>query len=266
MIPIDMESKVVLVTGAGSGMGFATAYQMAKAGAVVMLADLNSEAAIEKSKFIVEKTGKECIPFKCNVAIRGEVEAMVEMCTTKFGRIDSMVNCAGIAMRKSFGEFTQQDIDSIYDIDLKGVLYGTIAAGKKMTAQGFGSIVNFSSIAARLGAPLLTLYGSAKAGVIAITQSLGREFAAHGVRVNAVLPGHVRTAMWEKELNIMTNNGNEQEKDKRFAEVLHAEGVPLGRPQEPEDIANAVVFLCSDLAKNITAQCLSIDGGSTVSF
>ncbi len=266
MIPISMDGKVALVTGAGGGMGLATAHQMAVAGADVMLADINEEAVIANAKKIAEETGRECAAIRCNVAKREEVEAMVDACVERFGHIDAMVNCAGIAMRKPFDEFTQKDIDSIYDIDLKGVLYGTIAAGKKMVKQGSGTIVNFSSIAARMGDPLLTLYGSAKAGVIAITQSLGRELAAHKVRVNAVLPGHVRTPMWEKELNTMTNNGTEEEKNKRFAEVLQAEGIPLGRPQEPEDIANTVVFLCSDVAKNITAQCLSIDGGTTVSF
>lgn len=266
MIEITMNGKVALVTGAGGGMGLATAHQMAIAGADVMLADINEAAVVANAEMIAKETGRKCVGIRCNVAAREEVESMVDACVQTFGRIDAMVNCAGIAMRKPFDEFTQKDIDSIYDIDLKGVLYGTIAAGKKMVAQGSGAIVNFSSIAARMGDPLLTLYGSAKAGVLAITQSLGRELAEHGVRVNAVLPGHVRTPMWEKELNTMTGNGTEEEKNKRFAEVLRAEGIPMGRPQEPEDIANAVVFLCSDIAKNITAQNLSIDGGTTVSF
>lgn len=266
MLTINMEKKVALVTGAGGGMGFATAHQFAVCGANVMLADINGENARARADELTKETGVKCVGIKADVTVREQVEAMVDSCVETFGRIDCMVNCAGIGMRKPYDEFTQEDIDLIFDVDAKSVLYGCVAAGRKMLPQGSGAIVNFSSIAARMGAPYLGLYGAAKLGIIALTQSFGREFAANHVRVNAVLPGHVRTPMWEKELNIMTHGGTEEEKNQRFAQVLRDEGVPMGRPQEPEDIANAVVFLCSDLAKNITAQSLSIDGGSTIAF
>lgn len=266
MIQISLNGKVALVTGAGGGIGGATALKLAEAGAEVMLADMNLELAEQKAKSIQEKTGKECAAVAVNVVLEDEVIAMVDATVERFGKIDIMVNCAGIAMRKPYDQFTKKDIDSIFDINVKGVLYGCRAAAKKMLAQKSGAIINFSSIAARMGQAELGLYGASKVGVIALTQSFGREFASSNVRVNAVLPGHVRTPMWEKELNVMTGNGTEEEKAKRFAKVIHDEGIPMGHPQTPEDIANAVLFLASDLAANITAQSLSIDGGTTIAF
>lgn len=266
MVNINLKGRVAFVTGAAGGIGAASALKLAEAGANVMLADLNYEQARQQAETIEKKTGRKCKAACVNVTVQNELSTAVDETVRDFGRLDIMVNCAGIAMRKPYDQFTQKDIDSIFEINVKGVLYGCRAAAEIMISQKAGVIINFSSIAARMGQAHLGLYGASKLGVIGLTQSFGREFAPYQVRVNAVLPGHVRTPMWEKELNVMTGNGSKEEKKKCFEQVISQEGIPMGHPQTPEDIANAVLFLASDLAANITAQSLCIDGGSTIAF
>ncbi|MDR1797839.1 MAG: glucose 1-dehydrogenase [Clostridiales Family XIII bacterium] len=266
MSSIDLTGKAAFVTGSAGGMGAACARKFAEAGAAVALADLQGDKVAQQAESISKDTGGKCISFPLDVSKWDDVESAVAKAAAEFGRLDIMVNCAGIGMRKPFDEFTQGDVDRIFDINAKGVWYGCVAAGKVMVKQRSGVIINFASIAVRLGVPHLTVYAGSKAAVCAFTQGLGRELAPHGVRVCAVLPGHVRTPMMEKDLELWTNHGTEEEKAACFAELVAQEGIPLGHPQQPEDVADTVLFLASDMASNITAQIVSIDGGCTISY
>jgi len=266
MIQIDLSGKVAFVTGSAGGIGAACARKFAEAGASVVLADLQYEKVCEQADTISKDTGVKCLPVGMNVTKWGEVADAIAKETAEFGRLDIMVNCAAIGIRKLYDEFTQDDIDRIFDINAKGVWYGCVEAAKVMTKQKSGVIINFASVASRMGEPKLEVYAGSKAAVCAFTQGLGRQLAPSNVRVCAVLPGHVRTPMMEKDLIAWTNNGTEEEKAEYFRKMMEKEGIPLGRPQQPEDIANAVLFLASDMAANITAQVLAIDGGCTVSY
>jgi meso-butanediol dehydrogenase/(S,S)-butanediol dehydrogenase/diacetyl reductase len=266
MITIDLSGKAAFVTGAADGLGAACARKLAETGANVVLADIQYEKVQRQAEGIRADFGVESAAVGLDVTKWGDVEAAVASAAEKFGHLDIMVNCAGIGMMKPFDEYTQEDVDRIFDINAKGVWYGCSAAAKIMLKQKSGVILNFTSIAARQGKATVEVYAGSKAAVCAFTQGLGRQFAAENVRVNAIMPGYVRTPMMERDLDLWTNNGTQEEKDLLYAEYLKQAAIPMGRNQQPEDVANVLVFLASDLASNITAQVFCIDGGSTISY
>lgn len=262
MVSIDLNGKVAIVSGAASGLGKAIALKLAESGCSVGIADLNYEGAVKVAEEI-EKMGSKALAFKVDTTKADQVSNLVDETVKEFGRLDIMVNNAGIGLMKPILDLTQQEIDSLIDIDLKGVINGCRAALKYMIPQKSGKIVNMSSVAAKVGAPQASVYAAAKAGVIALTNSLAREVAENNININAVCPGIVRTNMWETQLNLMTNNGDKSVKDEIFKNFSNSQ-IPLKRPQEPEDIANMVMFLTSDMAKNITGQNINVDGGSVI--
>lgn len=261
MIEINMSGKVAIVTGSASGLGKAIALRFAQAGADVVVADINIEKAKQTAEEI-KNLGRNSIAFQIDTRDSESFSKLIETTTSELGKLDFMINNAGIGIMKPIHEFSTNEIDLVVDIDLKGTIHGCKAALAYMMPRKSGKIVNLSSIAAKMATPASSVYASAKAGVMALTAALAREAADSNININAILPGVVRTEMWEKQLNEMAGDNNEEEKAKIFASFTDM--IPLKRPQEPEDIANMAVFLCSDLANNITAQSFAVDGGATI--
>jgi len=262
MVSIQLTGKTAVVTGGAGGLGKAIAIKLAEAGSNVVISDINYEGAVQVA-YQIKQMGVKSRAVKSDVTQESEIFKLVELTVKEFGSIDIMINNAGIGMMKPINAFTTDEIERIINIDLKGVIYGCRAALKYMVEQKSGKIVNISSVAAKLGTPNASIYAAAKNGVIALTNSLAREVAEANININAVCPGIIRTDMWENELKAMTNNGSQEIRDQVFEDFSNSQ-IPLKRPQESEDIANMTIFLCSDLAKNITAQTINVDGGISI--
>jgi NAD(P)-dependent dehydrogenase (short-subunit alcohol dehydrogenase family) len=259
MIKYDFENKNVIVTGAGKGLGKCIAEEFAKAGANVIIADLNSDDAKNVSNEL-SKYGTKILPYTIDVSKYDEFEKLINFVVNELGNIDILVNNAGICVSLPIVDMDVNISDKIVDINLNGTIYGCKAVLPQMQKQHYGKIVNMSSIAAKLGGANAAVYSATKAGVLELTACLAREYAQYNININCVLPGIIRTPLWENMLNEMTNN-DESKKDEVFASFT--KDIPLGKPQEPIDIANAVLFLCTEEANNITAQNLGVDGGQT---
>jgi 3-oxoacyl-[acyl-carrier protein] reductase len=250
-----MKEKVVLVTGGAAGIGKATALRFAEEGATVVICDLNEAAAQETLALLGEKAAF----YKVNVASRADVQAWVDAVKEKFGRVDVLVNNAGILRDGQLikfkegalvGQMAEAEFDAVISVNLKGVFNCTQAVAPLMAAQKGGVILNATSIVGLDGNFGQTNYVAAKAGVIGMTKVWARELGKFGIRVNAVAPGFTATemvtAMPEKVLDGMKAR------------------TPLGRLGEPRDIANAYLFLASDEASFITGETLRVDGGIVV--
>jgi NAD(P)-dependent dehydrogenase (short-subunit alcohol dehydrogenase family) len=259
MIKYDFKNKNVIVTGAANGLGKCVAEQFALAGANVVIADLNIEVAKEVATNL-SKYNTKILPYKIDVSNYNEFEQMVNFTLKEFNTIDILINNAGICKSLSIEDMDIEISDKMVDINLNGTIYGCKAVLPYMKKQQYGKIVNLSSIAAKLGSANVSVYSATKAAVLELTACLAREYAAYNININCVLPGIIRTPLWENMLNEMTGN-DESKKDDVFASFTN--GIPKGVPQEPIDIANAILFLCTDEASNITAQNLGIDGGQT---
>lgn len=261
MIEINMNGKVAIVTGSASGLGKAIALRFAQAGADVAVADINIENALKTAEEI-KSLGRKSIAFQIDTRDSESFSKLIDATTENLGGLDFMINNAGIGIMKPILEFSSNEIDLVIDIDLKGTIYGCKAALAYMMPRKTGRIVNLSSIAAKMATPASSVYAAAKSGVMALTAALAREAADSNININAICPGVVRTEMWEKQLNAMAEDNNAEAKAKIFASFTDM--IPLKRPQEPDDIANMALFLCSDLANNITAQSFAVDGGATI--
>jgi NAD(P)-dependent dehydrogenase (short-subunit alcohol dehydrogenase family) len=250
---MSLQNKVALVTGAGVGIGRAIAKACAREGAKVLVADFNEQTGADTVAEI-ESQGGQAAFFKADVSNEQQVAAMVAFCVDTFGRID--VACNSAAVSRGSGPIHQFDRD-VFDHTLEMCLTNTWLCQKyelnHMLAQGHGSIVNISSNASLKGQPYNTAYAAAKAGVNILTMSSAAEYGSKGIRINAVSPGVIRTPGVEKYF----------EEQPKIAEGLMRSAV-MNRIGEPEEIAEAVVFLLSDKASFITGQILSVDGGQTV--
>jgi NAD(P)-dependent dehydrogenase (short-subunit alcohol dehydrogenase family) len=259
MIKYDFTNKNVIVTGSGNGLGKSIATEFAKAGANVIIADLNGEDAKTVANEL-SNYGKKVLPYVIDVSKYEEFEQLVNFALNELGSIDILVNNAGICASLPIEDTDVKLSDKMVNINLNGTIYGCKAVLPQMKKQRYGKIVNMSSIAAKLGSANISVYSATKAGVLELTACLAREYAAYNININCVLPGIIRTPLWEKMLDEMTNN-DASKKDEVFASFTN--GIPRGVPQEPVDIANAVLFLCTEEASNITAQNLGVDGGQT---
>jgi NAD(P)-dependent dehydrogenase (short-subunit alcohol dehydrogenase family) len=259
MIKYDFSNKNVIVTGAASGLGKSIAEQFAKAGANVVIADLNKEAADNLSNEL-KKYGHKIISYSLDVSNYDAFKTMIESIANELGSIDILVNNAGICKAEPLIDMDMAFADKMIKINLNGTIYGCKAVLPQMIKQHKGKIVNMSSIAAKMGGVGASVYSATKAGVLELTACLAREYAKDNINVNCILPGIIRTPLWEKMLDEMTNNVPSK-KDEVFASFTKE--IPLGRPQDEIDIANAVLFLCTEEADNITAQNLGVDGGET---
>ncbi len=254
------EGKNVVVTGATAGLGKCIAEQFAKEGANVVLSGRN----VEKANEIAEELkgyGVRTLVVKTDVCVYEDLENLMNAAVEEFGSIDILVNNAGVGTTGGVLQLPIEAWDKVIDTDLKGTLYGCYAVLKHMSEKKSGKIINIASIAAREAAPRTAAYAASKAGVVAMTSVLAREFAREGITVNAVLPGIIRTEMWESALRKLAGEDKDA-RDAVFAKYIGAM-IPQGTPQEPIDIAEAVLFLASDAADKITGQSLAVDGGAT---
>lgn len=244
----NFSHKVAVVTGAARGIGEAIALSLAESGAKVVILDMNKEGASATKDAIIEKGG-EALVYKADVADMSQIKGIMDEVKARMGRIDILVNNAGIASTNPFLETTEKEWDRIMAVNLKGVYSTCFAALPIMIDQNYGKIVNIASIAGKKGGGFFgnTLYGTSKAGVIALTKGIAREAGKFGINVNAICPGPIETSMLD---------GLDDENRDRILS-----GVPLGKFGQPQDIANMVVFLASDLASHVTGEITDVDGG-----
>jgi NAD(P)-dependent dehydrogenase (short-subunit alcohol dehydrogenase family) len=251
----SLQGRRALVTGAGTGIGRAIARALAAAGASVAVTDLDLGAA----QAVAAELGAQAIAVRLDVTDADAIEAVVEQTANRWGGLDIVCANAGISSMARVVDLTEEDWDANMAVNAKGVFLTNRAAVRHWLRAGAqGVIVNTASLAGKQGVPLLAHYAASKFAVVGFTQSLAREVAGHGVRVNCVCPGFVRTAMQQRELVWEAGLRSMMPDTVRDEYVALT---PLGRLEEPEDVADAVVFLASDAARFITGEALNVTGG-----
>lgn len=253
-----LNGKVAVVTGGGQGIGRAICLRMAKDGADIAVLDLNLASA-EAVAREVEAMGKKALALQLDVRNQARVRECMDGVVEKFGKLDILVNNAGLGMFNPFFEITEEELDIQFDVNVKGLFFCSQAAAGYMVKQNSGKIINLASQAGRRGEALALSYCMTKAAVISVTQSTALALAPYKINVNAVAPGVVDTPFWV-------------EVDKKFAKLLGLKegepkanavaAIPLGRIEQPEDVANAVSFLAGPDSDYMTQQCINVDGGN----
>jgi len=249
---INMAGKTVLISGGSRGIGKAAALLFAEAGCDVALNYALKKWSAEEVKAQIEKMGKKCLIYKCDVSAEKEVESMVESIMEEWGRIDCLVNNAGIWTYGEMGEMGYDVWSETMRINLDGVFFLCSFVVPVMKEQRSGNIVNVSSTAAVRGESLHSHYAASKGAINSLTKSLAVELASYGIRVNCVTPGWTDTDMCTEVF--------QDEKYRRKVE----NSIPLGRVATSFDIAGPILFLASDLARHITGEILNVNGGSVL--
>jgi NAD(P)-dependent dehydrogenase (short-subunit alcohol dehydrogenase family) len=251
-----LEDRAVLITGAASGIGRATALEAHAEGARLLLSDVNVEAG-EALAGEITAQGGTAVFASCDVTSEAAVEAVVDRATSELGRLDGAFNCAGILGTVGLtSETAFDDWRRIIDVDLNGVFLCTKHELRVMAAQGSGAILNMASAAGIIGWPGASGYVAAKHGVVGLSKSAALEFAAQGIRVNAICPSYVETPMVSDMFDNLLGG------DPAYVEAALANH-PIGRFAKPEEIAAACVWLLSDKASFVTGTAMSVDGGYT---
>lgn len=242
---MKLQEKVAIVTGASSGIGLAIAQLYVKEGAKVVLSDVNEEVGIKTA----ESLGKNAAFFKCDVSDPKQVDALVDFAIKTFGKLNIMVNNAGIGCLGGVTDTTSEDWDKVIGINLSGVFYGCRAASRCMKEKDIkGSIINMSSILGTVGMEGAIAYCAAKGGVVQLTHAGALDTAKSGIRINAIAPGFIETAMTKDFLA------------SEFGDMVRT-NTPLGYVGKAEDIASAALYLASDEASYVTGEVLHVDGG-----
>jgi NAD(P)-dependent dehydrogenase (short-subunit alcohol dehydrogenase family) len=249
----DLTGKVAIVSGGAQGLGEAIATALTQQGATTVICDINIEAATATADRIATETDKGRIQaLECDIRDDQQVQSCVKNVLHEYGRIDVLVNNAGVHRRVTPTDYSQADIDAVFQVNLLGSFYMASAVGRVMIEQRSGSIINVSA----LGGGIVglgrggSIYGMTKGGIVAMTRDLAAEWGKYSVRVNALAPGWIRTPMTEAL----------QQNKQKSAKVM--ERVPLGRWGEANDVAGAALFLASDASQYITGHTISIDGGA----
>ena len=257
---MDLKGTTAIVTGGARGIGRGIAYELAREGVRVAIADLPALAG-ERDETIagVKKLGSEAIAIDCDVRDLSQAQAMVQNTVDAWGKVDILVNNAGVIKVGPVFMFSEEDWDLIHDVNVKGTFICSKAVVPHMMQNRKGRIVNLASMAGKTGRGGVSSYCSSKFAVIGFTQALAEEMGQFDVTVNAVCPGEVDTAMWRDVLLPAIALGTGVTKEEAW-ENAAVKNVPLKRPQTVEDIGQAVVFLCK--ADNITGESINVTGGS----
>ena len=258
---VDLSKKVAMVTGASGGIGRAIGFALAGAGAKVLVNDILKDELESVARSIREKK-YECQAYPADIAVKEQVEGLIKETVRAFGRIDLLVNCAGILRIAPFLEYREEDWDATIAINLKGTFLCSQSAARQMIKQGVGKIINIASNAGKRALVNNAAYCASKAGVILLTRVMALELARFNITVNALCPGATATEMLTKV------QGRD---DPKVLEGIirgdlntYRSGIPMGRLAKPEEQAAMVMYLASDYANHITGQTFVVDGGQTM--
>jgi NAD(P)-dependent dehydrogenase (short-subunit alcohol dehydrogenase family) len=250
-----LEGKTAIVTGGASGIGLAIATGFAREGARVCIADI-SQAACDAAAISV---GRGALGQALDVRYRDSINRAVGKAAAEYGGVDILVNCAGVFSMQACKDITEAEFDRVFSVNTRGLLFMTQAVANHMREHRRGeAIVNIASGVARRASPGATVYSASKAAVVGITQALAQELIVHGIRVNAIAPGSVRTRMWEEvETQFVRVMGAES----GGAEKALSAQTPIGRMAMPEEFAGAAIYLASPESSYVVGQTLNVDGG-----
>ncbi|MGL4914250.1 MAG: 3-oxoacyl-[acyl-carrier-protein] reductase [Romboutsia sp.] len=244
---MNLNSKVAIVTGGSRGIGKEVTKKLATLGANLVINYTSKEEDALKTKAEIESLGVKCIIVKCDVSKSEEVNSMLDLCIKEFGKVDILVNNAGITKDGLLMRMKEEDFDKVIDINLKGVFNCTKAVTKPMMKQKYGKVVNMASVVGIIGNAGQANYCASKAGVIGFTKSTARELASRNININAVAPGFIDTDMTK----VLSDDIKQS--------MLN--NIPKNTFGKPEDIANVVAFLVSDMSSYVTGQVINVDGG-----
>jgi NAD(P)-dependent dehydrogenase (short-subunit alcohol dehydrogenase family) len=246
---VELDGKVAVITGAGSGMARASTRTFVREGARVLAADISV-----REEETAKELGGAVVPFRCDVTKEDQIEAMFAAAVDAFGRVDAVLNVAGIGDAGPLAEVTMEVYDRLMDVDLRGVMLGTKHGIRTMLPTGGGVIVNWSSTGGLNATPFpVSVYSAAKAGVIALTKAAAVEYGTQGIRAIAICPGFIETEM----------SGGPGAAE-RLPQLV--QGTALKRGGQPEEVAELASFLCSDRANYITGAVIPVDGGMTATL
>jgi meso-butanediol dehydrogenase/(S,S)-butanediol dehydrogenase/diacetyl reductase len=255
---MQLSDRIALVTGAGQGIGKASALALATAGANVVAVDINGQSAKDTAAAIATM-GRRGLSIQADMGSVQDIDRMVAEAIAAFGRIDILVNNAGVTRRAYIMDLTEEDWDRIHRVNAKGVFFCLQRVAREMIPRRSGRIINIASIAGKgFAGTSNAIYAASKGAVISLTKTAAQQLGQHDINVNAVCPGIVRTSLY---LNMIAAIAQKEGVGAEEVERRHADGVPLKRANEPEDIADMVVFLASPGARNITGQSFNVDGG-----
>jgi meso-butanediol dehydrogenase/(S,S)-butanediol dehydrogenase/diacetyl reductase len=255
---MESSNQVAIVTGAGQGIGKAAALALAAAGADVVVTDIN-DASLKETADAIAATGRRVLAIKADVGNTQDIDRMVSEAVASFGKIDVLVNNAGVTRRAHIMDLTEADWDRIFRVNAKGVFFCLQRVAREMIPRRSGCIINIASIAGKgFSGTSNAIYAASKGAVISLTKTAAQQLGGHNINVNAVCPGIVRTALYAEMIRVIA------EKERTSVEEIERRGVatvPLRRANEPEDIAAMIVFLASPGARNISGQAFNVDGG-----
>jgi NAD(P)-dependent dehydrogenase (short-subunit alcohol dehydrogenase family) len=250
----SLEGKVALVTGGSRGIGEATAVGFAKAGADVVVTS-RKLPDLERVADLVTRQGRKALALETHVGRLDQIRKLVETVVDEFGRIDILVNNAGTTIAASSMDLEEQAWEAVMNLNLKGLFFLSQATARVMKDNGWGRIINVSSVNGLKPSPATPIYAIAKAGVIMATKTMAREWAAHNILVNAIAPGPIETKLLNASWSLLP------EEEAKEAKATAAASVPLGRIGEPKEIADTMIFLASEASSYITGQTIVVDGG-----
>ena len=254
---LGLKGRVATVTGGADGIGKVCVEGFVREGASVVIADINIDHAREVAERL-SADGKKVLAVRTDVTKKTDVDNLVATALSEFGKIDILVNNAGVVRDIMFVDIEEKDWDWVNDVNAKGIYLVTRAVVSHMITARYGKIVNISSRSGKEGQVGLSHYGASKFAVIGLTQALAKEMAEYDINVNAVCPGILRTHMWEQLLEVRAKRQG-LPREQIFDSWIQQ--IPLKRPQESEDIANVVLFLSSEVSRNITGESININGG-----
>lgn len=248
----EFTGKIVLVTGGSKGIGRATVRRFCEAGATGIIVSRHETECQQYAAELVAE-GFSASGIVADVSKVSDIQAMVKTAVEKYGRIDVLVNSAGVNIRKLAVDYSEDEWDYIININLKGSYFSCVEVGKQMLAQGAGAIINIASLQSHITLPRLSIYAASKAGIKQFTKGLANEWAPSGVRVNSISPAFIATPLVEKVLQ-----------DPAWRQIIDSR-TPMKRPGTPEEVADLIVFLASPKSSYITGTDVTIDGGWTAS-